>query len=313
MFQKLFFFLFQAISIVALAQNDAYIWQVPLFQGEIGKCYAIATIDSIETKDTLTKAEQELLLEVINQIEPEPISHLEAHKAFLFQLRQGVKKPIGLNVGQKALKNIKLIAEIESILVRPKRLLFSLPESNSACMQQSIQTYKIWCLKELPAEYRPIKRIIVDSLSLPKGLSISEQLLPNEEWVIMPLYEEVESVDTNCLVDTLRASSCVNTMYAFKPIAIQTNAIAKDRIAYLLDKYLSRWVETPCRCISRFKISAIKAALKQRGYYKGCIDERPDSSFIKALLRFKLDKGLPIEAGGVDESATMKALGLIVE
>ncbi len=30
-------------------------------------------------------------------------------------------------------------------------------------------------------------------------------------------------------------------------------------------------------------------------------------------LALKLDKGLPIEAGGVDESATMKALGLIVE
>ncbi len=31
------------------------------------------------------------------------------------------------------------------------------------------------------------------------------------------------------------------------------------------------------------------------------------------VLALKLDKGLPIEVGSVDESATMKTLGLIVE
>ncbi|MBL7784857.1 MAG: hypothetical protein JNM36_03065 [Chitinophagales bacterium] len=312
MIKKLFFLLFQAISIVALAQNDTYIWQVPVFQGQIGKCYAIAIIDSVDTNNVLTKAEQQLLTEVINQIEPESISHLEAHKTFLLQRRQGVKKPIDLKISQKALNKIKLTAQTENLLVRPKRLLFTLPAALKECMQQPIQTYKIWCLKELPAEYRIMKRIMVDSLSLPKGLSISEQLLPDEEWVITPLYEEVESVDTNCWVDTLRANSCANAIYAFKPIVIKTNVIAKERVAYLLDKYLSRWVETPCKYPSIFKISAIKTVLKEQGYYRGYIDEQADHSFTKALYRFKLDKGLPIEVGG-DERATMKALGLLNE
>lgn len=267
-----------------------YTYQTPLPEHPVpGKCY----VRYVLPDSTFTEAQKEAIHEIGKNI---PFQTLEWDTVqILVMVKEGVKKA----AHQKRQDYVS--QPISYQLITKQRMIKEAAQKwqqfeNHRCLSNDWKKYQVVCLEDLPANYQAYEYEEVITQSLPEGYSKGSELEKNEVWVMPPKFEVMP-------LQKLKISE-KEMLRAMPQTIIATMPHEKER----LENAYSPWLEV-YSCCSRTiaRLSDLKQALKDKGYYQGALDNTYDPELKNAIRQFQQANGLPQEGLNI---STLRALGL---
>ncbi|WP_343683771.1 peptidoglycan-binding domain-containing protein [Asticcacaulis sp.] len=163
------------------------------------------------------------------------------------------------------------------------------PETTEYLQKGSAQT--VWCLKEVPAEYRRVERLVEVAPATVRRVWVK----PKIEKVERVIIEREGKVIEEPVAATYRTEKYKEIL---SPARTETRRIEpeyrnveKTRVVKAPEPV---WREVLCeRNTTPDKVKAIQAALKQRGYDPGPVDGTLGTKTVAAMQKFQADQGLP--------------------
>ncbi len=197
------------------------------------------------------------------------------------------------------------------------------------CLSENPDDCLVWCLVEVPAKYETITKTVLKSAATTKSVEIpAEYQTLTKQIVRTPASTRTVEIPaeyktlTKTVVKTPATTRTVEIPAEYKTITktvVKTPATTRTieipaeyktvSIRKLVKKGgFSEWREVLCpKDVSVAKIRAIQAALRDKGYNPGPIDNIFGSQTKAALIKFQKSNGLPV--GSLD-TETLKALGV---
>lgn len=214
--------------------------------------------------------------------------------------KKGIKTNKNRKIKSKYLKKIKWFKKQKYFVT--KRAYSKWIFDERTCWKPCVRHFEgslIINTKEYNPKYQRLEIEVLDELTLPTNCKIDTVLQENEKWVIPPKFEIV-------------------TIY--KPKAFQQRRVnipfipvPKDSLAFyhnLLKQFPLTWIEPNFHCCQppRLNIPAeVAKKLKEKGYFKGKIEDVITEELKKAIIQFQKDHKLPV---GNMNPETLRALQL---
>ncbi len=156
-------------------------------------------------------------------------------------------------------------------------------KADKNCLSSNPKDCEVWCLKEIPAIYEKVSRKV-------------EKVAAATKTVDVPALTKV--TPRKKLVEAARENK------------IEIPATYKTVMKKVLVKKggFQEWKEVVCeQDLTNNKIAQIQQALKREGYDPGPVDNEMGGKTKDALVKFQMDKGLPV---GNLNMETLKSLGI---
>lgn len=179
-------------------------------------------------------------------------------------------------------------------------------ETTEYLQKGSAQT--IWCLKEVPAEYKQVERMVEVQPATVRRIKVPARVEKVERVIV----EREEQVIEKVIPATYRTEKYKEVI---KPARTESYTVAP--VYKTVDKTRAVkapepvWREVLCeRNTTPAKIKALQVALKQRGYDPGPADGTLGTKTVAAMQKFQADQGLP--QGQISVEAA-EALGVKIQ
>lgn len=198
----------------------------------------------------------------------------------------------------------------EQVLVSPATTKWVRGKATPDCVSSNPDDCRVWCLKEIPAEYRTVNRKVVQTPPVISEVAIPAQYKTIKRTVVQTPAQVVESsVDPQYKTVTKQVvNNPASTSETIIPAEFKT--ITSKRL--VRTGGFTEWREVLCESNQNSSyIRSIQQALKDRGYDPGPIDGVIGSQTRTAIRSFQTDNGLAVGVQGRSiPYETLKALGL---
>lgn len=236
---------------------------------EPGKCYArCLSPDEYEVVD-----EQVLVTPATVKVEKIPAKYITVYDTVI--VTPASKKTISVPPVFETIT--------EDVMVKPAEKKWVKGKGDANCLSQNPKDCEVWCLTEVPAQYKKVTRQTVKNPEMKKEVDVPAvtKVVPRKQ-----LVEEAKENKTE-----------IPAVYKM----VKTKILKKKG-------GFQEWREVLCQqAITDTKIQQIQTALKAEGYDPGPIDNQMGSKTKEALQKFQVDKGLPV---GNLNMETLNALGV---
>lgn len=174
------------------------------------------------------------------------------------------------------------------------------------CLSENPDDCLVWCLVEVPAKYETITKTVLKSAATTKSVEIPAEYQTLTKQVVktpattrtIELPAEYKNI-TKTVVKTPATTRTIEIPAEYKTVSIR-KLVKKGGF--------SEWREVLCpKDVSVAKIRQIQAALREKGYNPGPIDNIFGSQTKAALIKYQKANGLPV--GSLD-TETLKSLGV---
>lgn len=194
----------------------------------------------------------------------------------------------------------------EQVLVQPASTKWVKGRADANCLSANPDDCKVWCLTEIPAQYKTVTK---QQVKVPA--STREVPIPAE---FKTITKAVVSNAANVRERDVPSESRTVTKQVLQSPATTREVTIPAEYSTITSKKLVRsggftdWVEVLCESkMTSAKAIEIQNALKARGYDPGPIDNVMGTRTREALVKFQKDNGLP--QGNVNVE-TLRALGI---
>ncbi len=198
----------------------------------------------------------------------------------------------------------------EQVLVSPATTKWVKGKATKDCISSNPEDCRVWCLKEVPAEYRTVTRKILKTPATVKEVEVPAEYKTIKRTVIQnPAQVTEETVPAEYKTITRKVvSSPAQTLS--KEIPAEYKTVTSRQLVRVGG--FTEWREVLCESgQNRAYLTRVQQALKDRGYDPGPVDGVIGSQTRAAIRQFQQDNGLAV---GVEGSAipyeTLKALGI---
>ncbi len=198
----------------------------------------------------------------------------------------------------------------EQIMVSPSTTKWVKGKATPDCVSSNPNDCRVWCLKEVPAEYRTVSRKVLSSPASVKEIEIPAEYKTVKRTVVQNPAQVTE--------ETVPAEyKTISRKVVSEPASTSAREIPAEYKTVTSRQLVSaggftEWREVLCESnSSNAYITQIQRALKDRGYDPGPIDGVIGTQSRAAIRKFQQDNGLAVGVEGRSiPYETLKALGV---
>ena len=284
-----------------------------------GQCFAKCLIP--DEYETVT--DQILLKEETSKLSVQPATYTTVEETVMVKEGYNVLKvvpPTYTSVTEEIMvkePSTKLVVQpavyetiSEQVLVSPATTKWVRGKATPDCVSSNPDDCRVWCLKEIPAQYKTVNRKVVQTPPVISEVEIPAQFKTIKRTVIQTPAQVVESsVDPQ--YKTVKKQVVQNPATTSETvIPAEYKTITSKRL--VRTGGFTEWREVLCESNSNSSyIRSIQQELKNRGYDPGPIDGVIGSQTRTAIRSFQTDNGLAVGVEGRSiPYETLKALGL---
>lgn len=301
--------LVSSIGNLVFAQGDLPANAVP------GKCYAKCLVP--DTYETVT--EQILLKEASSRLEVVPAVYESVSEQVL--VKEGYKvlevapaqfttttETITVKDAGARLEFVPPVYETrsEQVMVQPASTKWVKGRADASCLSANPDDCKVWCLTEIPAQYRTVTKQVLKSPAASREIPIPAETRTITKAVIQsPAQVREKEVPAEYrTVEKQQLKSPATTREI--PIAPEYSTVTTKKL--VKTGGFTDWVEVLCEGkMTSSKVIEIQNALKARGYDPGPSDNVMGTRTREALNKFQRDNGLSVGQVTIE---TLKSLGI---
>ena len=280
-----------------------------------GKCYAKCLIP--DQYDTVT--EQILLKEASSRLEVVPAVYETVTEQVLVKEAYKVLEvgPATFSTTTEEIMTKEAGSRLEYIppvfetvteqgLVSPATTKWGAGRADRNCLNEDPEKCKVWCLTEVPAQYKTITKQVLKAPASSREIAIPAEFKTITKAVVQQpanvQEREIPAEYRTVTKSVLRSPASTREV----EIPAEFSTVTTKKLVKVGG--FTDWVEVMCEAkVTQFKISAIQQALKTRGYDPGPADNVLGPRTRQALIQFQKDNNLPVGNLNVE---TMRALGV---
>lgn len=280
-----------------------------------GKCYAKCMIPDVF--ETVT--EQILLKEASSRLEVVPAVYETVTEQVLVKEAYRVLEVVPATftttteeiMTKEAGQRLEYVAPVfetvsEQMLVSPAATKWVQGKADRNCLQDDPANCKVWCLTEVPAQYKTVTKQVLKAPANTREVPIPAEYKTITKAVVQTpantQEREIPAEYRTITKQVLRSPASTQEV----AIPAEYSTVSSKRL--VKTGGFSDWVEVLCESKTTVqKIRAIQEALRAKGYDPGPADNVLGPRTRQALIKYQKDNGLPV--GNVNME-TLRSLGV---
>ena len=198
----------------------------------------------------------------------------------------------------------------EQIQISPAITKWVKGKATRDCISENPEDCRVWCLKEIPAEYRTVSRKVLKSPSSVKEVEIPAEYRTIKKTVVQtPAQVQEETIPAEYKTVSKKVVATPAQTLS-KEIPAEFKTVSSKQL--VSSGGMTEWREVLCESKSnRDYIQRIQIALRDKGYNPGPIDGVIGTETRAAVRAFQTDNGLAVGVEGRSiPYETLKALGI---
>ncbi|NNC94240.1 MAG: peptidoglycan-binding protein [Chitinophagales bacterium] len=280
-----------------------------------GKCYAKCEIPAeykTVTERVMVKPETKKLITIpaVYETVTEKVMVKEATtvKKIVPAVYETVTEKMLVDEGSERIVVVPAVYETvtEKVMVAPARTEWKKGEADKNCLSADPEDCRVWCLVEIPAEYKTITKTVEKSGESTKTVKGDPQYKTITKRVVKTP-ERIEEITVPAEYNTI-TKRVMKTPARTEQKVLPAEYVTVTKREKVKSGSVTEWLEVVCdQNLTTAKIIEIQRALKAKGFNPGPIDNILGPQTRAALVKYQRANNLPVGNLNIE---TMKALGV---